>query len=76
MLGDTDFHSLAEALKSLLMMEELGGLYGSQMEFGSLIHIGCGKMIPGTAQVSSAGSLHLRRRVPAASVQDPMDAPV
>ncbi len=45
MLGDTDFHSLAEALKSLLMMEELGGLYGSQMEFGSLIHIGCGKMI-------------------------------
>ena len=45
MLGDTDFYSLAEALKSLLMMDELGGLYGSKMEFGSLIHIGCRKMI-------------------------------
>ena len=45
MLGDTDFYSLAEALKSLLMMEELGGLYGSEMKFGSLIHIGCRKMI-------------------------------
>ena len=28
-----------------MMMEELAGLYGSKMEFGSLIHIGCRKMI-------------------------------
>ena len=45
MLGDTDFYSLADAVKSLLMMEELGGLYGSEMKFSSLIHIGCRKMI-------------------------------
>lgn len=45
LLGDTDFYSLAEALKSLLMMEELAGLYGSRMELGHLIHIGCRKLI-------------------------------
>ncbi|MCM1305409.1 MAG: DUF5682 family protein, partial [Butyrivibrio sp.] len=45
MLQDTDFYSLAEALRSFLMMEELGELYGSPMEFGSLIRIGCRKLI-------------------------------
>lgn len=45
MLQDTDFYSLAEAVRSLLMMEELGELYGSSMEFGSLIQTGCRKLI-------------------------------
>ena len=45
MLQDTDFYSLSEALRSLMMMEELGELYESPMEFGSLIHIGCRKLI-------------------------------
>ena len=45
MMGDTEFSSLAEALKSLLMMEELGGLYGSRLDFGRLIHLGCRKLI-------------------------------
>lgn len=45
LMGDTDFYSLAEALKSLLMMEELGGLYGSQLDFGRLIHMDCRKLI-------------------------------
>ncbi len=44
-LADTDFYSLAEALKSLLMMEELGSLYNSGMEFGELIHLCCQKLI-------------------------------
>lgn len=45
MMGDTDFYSLAEAVRSLLMMEELGPLYGSNLEFEGLIHMGCRKMI-------------------------------
>ena len=45
LLRDTDFYSLAEALKSLMMMEELAGLYGSRMAFGRLIHICCRKLI-------------------------------
>nr|WP_296480164.1 DUF5682 family protein [uncultured Acetatifactor sp.] len=45
MMGDTDFYSLAEAVRSLLMMEELGPLYGTKLEFESLIHMGCRKMI-------------------------------
>jgi len=45
MLTDTDFYSLADAVRSLLMMEELGGLYDSRMEFGELIHLGCRKLI-------------------------------
>ena len=45
MLADTDFYSMAEALKSLMMMEELGTLYGSGLEFGELISIGCRKLI-------------------------------
>ncbi|MCI9337646.1 MAG: hypothetical protein HFH93_08910 [Lachnospiraceae bacterium] len=44
MLADTDFYSIAEALKSLMMMEELGKLYGSALEFGELIAIGCRKL--------------------------------
>jgi len=44
MLSDTDFYSMAEALKSLMMMEELAGLYGSKMEFAGLIHLGCRKL--------------------------------
>lgn len=45
LLQDTDFYSLAEAVKSLLMLEELGSLYGSGMEFTGLIHTGCQKLI-------------------------------
>jgi len=45
MLADTDFYSLAEALKSLMMMGELAGLYESRMEFSGLIHLGCRKLI-------------------------------
>ena len=45
MQKDTDFYSLAEAVKSLLMMEELAGLYDSRMAFGELVHIGCRKLI-------------------------------
>ena len=45
MIADTDFYSLAEAVRSLLMMEELGPLYGTKMEFESLIHMGCRKLI-------------------------------
>jgi len=45
MLSDTDFYSLADALKTLLMMDELAGLYNSKMEFSSLIHLGCRKLI-------------------------------
>lgn len=45
MLQDTDFYSIAEAVKSLMMMEELGSLYGSRMEFADLTHMGCQKLI-------------------------------
>lgn len=45
MLQDTDFYSIADAVKSLLMMEELSGLYESKLEFGTLIHVGCRKLI-------------------------------
>lgn len=45
MLQDTDFYSIADAVKSLLMMEELSGLYESKLEFGMLIHVGCRKLI-------------------------------
>ena len=44
MLADTDFYSVAEALNSLMMMEELGKLYGSSLEFGELTAIGCRKL--------------------------------
>lgn len=45
MLADTDFYSIAEALKSLMMMEELGKLYASALEFQELIAIGSRKLI-------------------------------
>ena len=45
MMTDTSFYSLAEALKSLMMMEELGTLYDSCMEFGGLIQLGCRKLV-------------------------------
>lgn len=45
MLTDTSFYSLAEAVKSLMMMEELESLYETRMEFGELIHLGCRKLI-------------------------------
>ncbi len=45
MLADTDFYSTAEAVRSLMMMEELGKLYGSALEFGELIAIGSRKLI-------------------------------
>jgi len=44
-LKDTDFYSIAEALKSLMMMEELGTLYQSELEFGRLLHVGVRKLI-------------------------------
>ncbi len=45
MLSDGDFYSIADAVKSLMMMEELAGLYESRMEFSGLIRIGCQKLI-------------------------------
>lgn len=44
LMHDSDFYSLAEALKSLMMMQELGTLYGSDMELGSLMHMSCRKL--------------------------------
>lgn len=45
MLLDTDFYSLADGVKSLMMMEELAGLYGSGLKPGRLIHLGCRKLV-------------------------------
>ncbi len=45
MLSDVDFYSIADALKSLMMMEELSGLYDSKLEFSQLILLGCRKLI-------------------------------
>lgn len=44
-LQDADFYSVADALKSLLMMEELGVLYESRMEFGALLRQGVRKLL-------------------------------
>lgn len=44
-LKDTDFYSIAEAMKSLLMMEELGSLYQSELKFSRLLHVGVRKLI-------------------------------
>lgn len=44
-LKDTDFYSIADALKSFMMMEELGSLYGTELKFGSLLHISVQKLI-------------------------------
>ncbi len=54
MLSDTDFYSIAEALQNLMMMEELGMLYGSSLDFGALIVIGCRKLtglLPSMARI-------------------------
>lgn len=45
MLSDSGFYSIADALRSLMMMDELSSLYESPMEFATLIHLGCRKMI-------------------------------
>lgn len=45
MLSDSDFYSIADALRSLMMMDELSSLYESEMEFDTLIHLGCRKLI-------------------------------
>lgn len=44
-LKDSDFYSITDALKSLMMMEELGGLYESELEFSELIHTAVRKLI-------------------------------
>lgn len=44
-LKDMDFYSIADALKSLIMMEELGALYKSDLKFGALLHTGVRKSI-------------------------------
>ena len=44
-LGDTNFGSIGEALSSLMMMEELAGLYRSRLETGKLLHVCCQKLI-------------------------------
>ncbi len=53
-VADTDFYSIADAMKSLMMMEELGGLYGVRMDFLTLLHTVVQKLItllPAMAQV-------------------------
>lgn len=44
-MQDGDFYSIADALESLLMMDELGSLYGSGLELGKLIRMGVQKLI-------------------------------
>lgn len=44
-LKDMDFYSIADATKSLTMMEELGTLYESDLKFGALLHTGVRKLI-------------------------------
>lgn len=44
-LLDTDFYSVADALKSLIMMEELGSLYESELETAGLLRKGVQKLI-------------------------------
>lgn len=53
-VADTDFYSIADAMKSLMMMEELGSLYGVKMDFLTLMHTAVQKLItllPAMAQV-------------------------
>ncbi len=45
MAADADFYSIADALKSLMMMDELGSLYGSELEFSGLLHNAVQKLI-------------------------------
>lgn len=42
---ENDFYSLADALKSILTLKELAGLYESELEFDEMIRIGVRKMI-------------------------------
>lgn len=44
-LKDMDFYSIADATKSLMMMEALGKLYESNLKFGVLLHAGVRKLI-------------------------------
>ncbi len=44
-LKDTDFYSIAEALKSFMMMEELGSLYETELKFGLLLSVSVQKLI-------------------------------
>lgn len=44
-LSDTGFGSIGEALSSLMMMEELAGLYRSQLKVEPLLHMCCQKLI-------------------------------
>ncbi len=44
-LGDMDFYSVADALRSLTMMEELGALYESELRFDKLLHVGVRKLL-------------------------------
>ena len=53
-VADTDFYSIADAMKSLMMMDELGGLYGVEMDFLALLHTVVQKLttlLPAMAQV-------------------------
>lgn len=53
-VADTDFYSIADAMKSLMMMDELAGLYGVEMDFQVLLHTAVQKLItllPAMAQV-------------------------
>ncbi len=44
-LQDTDFYSLTDALKKLTMLQELCGLYQSQLKLEELMEICCGKVM-------------------------------
>ncbi len=44
-LKDMDFYSIADAVKFLTMMEELGTLYESDLKFGALLRTGVRKLI-------------------------------
>ena len=53
-VADTDFYSIADAMKSLMMMDELGGLYAVEMDFLALLHTAVQKLttlLPAMAQV-------------------------
>ncbi len=53
-VADADFYSIADAMKSLMMMDELGGLYGVEMDFLALLHTVVQKLttlLPAMAQV-------------------------
>lgn len=45
LLLDTDFYSLGDALKSLLMMSGLSGLYDVEQDFDGLVNLACQRLI-------------------------------